>query len=86
MTELIFLPCIIKQFFVLGTAFALGWISSANLPPGWSATELPEVAANVTCPMVRWDQEILSTVGGAVTQPPAWEWANQILGMAKLLI
>lgn len=84
--ELIFLPCIIKQFFVLGTAFALGWISSASLPPGWSATELPEVATNATCSMVRWDQKILSTVGGAVIQPPAWEWANQILGTAKLLI
>ena len=62
-----------------GPDFALGVISSAHLPLGFSM--ICYIALLVRCV---W--EALSTGGGAATQLLAWVWANQALGIAELLI
>lgn len=62
-----------------GPGFALGVISSAHLPLGFSM--ICYIALLVRCV---W--EALSTGGGAVTQLLAWVWANQALGIAELLV
>lgn len=69
-----------------GLGFALGVISSAYLHRGLGIALLHSFQEFLPAPLVRCVWKALPTVGGVVTQLLAWAWANQALGMAKLLI
>lgn len=57
-------------------------MSASGLEHCW-ATQLPEVVAS---PLGLMELEALSIAGEDVTQHFACEWANQTLGLAKLLL
>lgn len=69
-----------------GSGFALGTICFVCPPLCLSSAGLHSFHVFSEAPLVRYSEETLLIVSGAVTQLLSWVWANQALGPAKFLI
>lgn len=68
-----------------GTSFAVVAMSSVCPPLGLSTAGRLSFQEFSSALLATWDQKVLYSTGGAVSQFLAWVWANWALGLAKFL-